>query len=201
MSSSSVGKSNPVAAFKAVSCELLRHPFASGDDLAKRPGAPLKYLLTAAALFLVTGAFGILGASVGQSPTLARTQWVVLALVLVALVVGNVVALVLSRTSDTPVEAWRFTAAAQYLVGLVLAGLAALTVAGLVGQVVISEWRGSLLETVVVVGTFGVGVLGVLLVLEVPRRILHLVESTYYGLVALIFLVLAGAARVLGFAG
>jgi hypothetical protein len=201
MSSSSVGSSNPLSAFKAVSCELVRHPFASGDDMAKRPGAPRKYLFTAVALFAIIAAFGILGASVNHSPTLVKTQWVVVGLVLASLVIGNAVALVLARTSRTPVEAWRFTAAAQYLVGLVLAGLAALTLAGLVGQVVIPGWSGSLLEGIVVVGTFGVGVLGVLLVLEVPRRILHLAESTYYGVVALLFLLVAGAARALGFAG
>jgi hypothetical protein len=197
MSSSTGGTSNPMKAFGCMSRELLRHPFDSGDDLAKRPGAPRKYLLTAIALFAITAAFGTLT----HSPTLATAQWFVIGLLAISLVIGNAVALVLARTSRTPVDGWRFTAAAQYLVGLALAGLAGLTVVDLVGAVIIPEWHGSLLETLVVVGTFGVGVLAVLAVLEVPRRILHLTESTYYGVVAAVFLVVAGAVQGFGLIG
>jgi hypothetical protein len=201
MSSQSAAKSNPIASFVAVSRELISHPFAAGDDLAKRAGAPRKYLVTGAALFVVAPAVGFLAHSVSLSPTLAQTQWLVLGLLLAALVIGNVVALVLARTSRTKVEFWRFTAAAQYLVGLALGLLAVLTVVALVGQLVISGWNDSLLEALVVIGYLAVGVLAMLALLEVPRRILHLTESTYYGVVALVFLGIAGVARNLGLAG
>ena len=67
-----------------------------------------------------------------------------------------------------------------------------LTVVALVGQLVISGWNDSLLEALIVIGYLAVGVLAMLALLEVPRRILHLTESTYYGVVALVFLGIAG---------
>jgi hypothetical protein len=184
-----------MASFVAVSRELISHPFAAGDDLAKRPGAPRKYLLTAVAAFAVTVLLAYAVSSAQESTALSRVRWVALGLVLVSAVAGNAVAFVMARTTNRTVESWRFAAAVQYLVGLSLAGLAVVTFAGFVGEAILPNWQGSLLEAVVMVCYLGVGVAAVLLLLECPRRIMHLAESTYYGVVAILFLLVATAAQ------
>ena len=121
----------PSEHFFEVTKELLQAPFAFGQHLLDRPGHQARaYLIDAGVIFLAATVLAALAAWVWPDSTLSRAQAVVVGVVVVALLVGNGVALVLSRFSGRQAETGSLGVAALYGAGFSLLWVAAFKLIG-----------------------------------------------------------------------
>ncbi len=191
----------PSEHFFAVTKELLRSPFTFGQHLLDRPGHHARaYLIDAGVIFLAATLLATLAAWVWPDSTLSRAQAVVVGVVVVALLVGNGVALVLSRFSGRKAETSSLAVAALYGAGFSLLWVAAFKLIGLIGPALVPGYSGSAYEALTVLGGMGGVLFGAILLLEWPRRIAALDEGAYYSGVAALVLVVGIVLKATGVA-
>jgi hypothetical protein len=191
----------PSAHFSEVTNEILRAPFAFGLHQLHRPGSVARaYAIDAGVIFLAATVLAWIAALVWPNSTLALAQAVVVGLGVVALLVGNGVALVLTRFSGRPAETGSLVIAALYGIGFSLLWVAAFKLVGLIGPALVPGYSGSAFEALTVLGGMGGVLFGALLLLEWPRRIAALEEGAYYTAVAGLFLILGIVLKLSGIA-
>ncbi len=191
----------PSAHFFDVTKELLKAPFSFVQHQLHRPGHQARtYLIDAGVIFLAATLLAGIAAVIWPNSTLLTAQAVVIGMVVVALLVGNGVALVLTRLSGKTAESSSLATAALYGGGFSLLWVSAFKLVGLVGPALVPGYSGSPFEALTVLGGMGGVLFGALLLLEWPRRIAALEEGTYYTAVAALFLVVGVTLKVVGIA-
>ncbi len=196
-----VARWRPSAHFFDVTKELLKAPFAFSQHQLHRPGHQARtYLIDAGVIFLAATLLAGVAASIWPNSASVTAQAVVIGMVVVALLVGNGVALVLTRLSGRTAESSSLATAALYGVGFSLLWVTAFKLVGLVGPALVPGFVGSPLEALTVLGGMGGVLFGALLVLEWPRRIAALEEGAYYTAVAALFLVVGVTLKAVGIA-
>ncbi len=196
----SAARWRPSEHFFEITKEFLHAPFAFGQQL-DRPGDQARaYLIDAGVIFLAATVLAALVGWVWPDSTLVRAQAVVLGVVVVALLVGNGVALVLSRFGGTPDQTGDLGVAALYGAGLSLLWVAAFKLVGLLGPALVPGYSGSAYEALTVLGGMGGVLFSAILLLEWPRRIAALDEAAYYSAVAAVVLAVGVVLKLTGVA-
>lgn len=185
----------------SVTTEILKSPLAFSAQQAERPAElGRNYLFEAGVAFLATTLLSGLAGLIWPDHTHMLEQSVLIGLVLLALVVGNGVALAFAHFSGGAADTSEVSSVAKYGAGFSLVLLALGNLIALGGAALVPSYSGSVFEALTVLGGMGVVLFAAFLMLEWPRRVLQLDEGAYYAAVCAPFLVVGLLLKATGIA-
>lgn len=185
----------------AVTREILTSPFAFAADQAERPAELSRtYLFDAGVLFLATTVLGVLGGLVWPDQASVVAQSVLVGVALLALAAGYGVALAFGQLSDRYVDTDALASATKYGVGFSLVLISLFKLLTLAGAALVPSYSGSMAQALSVLGGMGLVLFSAFLLVEWPRRVLHLDEGGYYTAIGGIFLVAGLLLKTVGIA-